>query len=179
MASTYKKYIGFINLFCCIAATAAVIVIVIAPFLILHGRHLVDDGKYLNNFKDVATLEECLVTGTNTTRCETDERGIFSTIYEYNAIALEKCGNGIILKSIYKENEYLCSKEYKPKEINNYYDCYVSECEDKQFAFYSEDDMVDKGNDLVIKWSVAAGISVLILALTVWHVKWSCANACH
>eukprot|EP01084_Bolivina_argentea_P234716 395129_1 len=116
MASTYQKYLGLINCCSCISIVAAVIVIMVGIPLIVWGSNLIDDGKYLNTFKNAATLDRCLVTGADTTDCEGEST---SKIYKYTAIALEKqCGNATTFKSARPENQE-CNVDYKPKEINN------------------------------------------------------------
>eukprot|EP01083_Nonionella_stella_P027765 76494_1 len=133
----------------------AVVAIVTGIGFIMNGKETMENGW---DFGLESTRESCLIIDYETEVCQ-NENGNKIFTGKYYVMAPDKC-NDTLLECMYVENES-CSDTYKPtKDQNQYYVCFVGDCEDKQFSFKSGSELIDIGNE---KYS--GGIAVLIIGI--------------
>eukprot|EP01083_Nonionella_stella_P100601 283926_1 len=133
----------------------AVLAIVMGIGFMINGKETIENGWDLEL---ESTIESCLIIDYETKVCQ-NKNGNKIYTYTYHAMAPHKC-NETLLECMYVENES-CLGTYKPsKDKDEYYVCYVGDCEDEQFSFKTGTELINIGNE---KYS--GGIAALIIGI--------------
>lgn len=138
-----KSQAGF---FCCYCTILAGMVTV--PLVM--GIHQIKLGRY---YSAHSSEEQCLMVDYESWECQydcdchssghtaghdshdEDCKTCYGIQYSYIAVVDSKCGNETLLKQDKEDTDGDCN--FIEKQIGQYYPCYVLECEEGTFSFYS------------------------------------------
>jgi len=93
---------------------------------------MISDAK---QYQKYGTEEQCLITARDSSSCRYKSNGRYKyrTKYAYEAMVYSKCGNETLFSYEYDNDD--CPGTYK--EIGSETKCYVLDCDEKEFSFYS------------------------------------------